>query len=100
LRATTNATLHQRIVAIHTASRATYGAPRIHAELCANGLRCSRKRMARLMRLAEVASCHRRRFVTTRRDPQRPSAPDLLQRAFVAAAPNQVWVADITYVPT
>ena len=85
---------------IHTASRATYGAPRIHAELRAQGERCSRKRVARLMRLAGVAGCHRRRFRTTRRDPARPSAPDLLQRAFVAAAPNQVWVADMTYVPT
>jgi putative transposase len=99
-RTLSNTVLQQRIVAIHAASRATYGAPRIHAELQAQGQRCSRKRVARLMRLAGVAGCHRRRFVTTRRDPKRPSAPDLLQRAFVASAPNQVWVADITYVPT
>jgi putative transposase len=92
--------LQERIVTIHTASRATYGAPRIHAELRAQGERCSRKRVARLMRLAGVAGCHRRRFRTTRRDPARPRAPDLLQRAFVAAAPNQVWVADLTYVST
>jgi putative transposase len=95
-----NTALQQRIVVIHAASRATYGAPRIHAELHAQGERCSRKRVARLMRLAGVAGCHRRRFRTTRRDPARPSAPDLVQRAFVAAAPNHVWVADITYVPT
>jgi putative transposase len=99
-RTLSNTVLQQRIVAIHAASRATYGAPRIHAELQAQGQRCSRKRVARLLRLAGVAGCHRRRFVTTRRDPKRPSAPDLLQRAFVASAPNQVWVADITYVPT
>ena len=99
-RADANAALQQRIVAIHAASRATYGAPRIHAELRAQGERCSRKRVARLMRLAGVAGCHRRRFRTTRRDPARPSAPDLVQRAFVATAPNQVWVADLTYVPT
>jgi putative transposase len=87
-------------VAIHVASRATYGAPRIHAELRAQGVRCSRKRVARLMRLGGVVGCHRRRFVTTRRDPARPSAPDLVRRTFAAVAPNQVWVADITYVPT
>jgi putative transposase len=99
-RALANAALQQRIVAIHSASRATYGAPRIHAELGAQGMRCSRKRVARLMRLAGVAGCHRRRFVTTQRDPKRPSAPDLVQRTFAASLPNQVWVADLTYVPT
>jgi putative transposase len=99
-RAVANAQLRQQIVTIHRASRATYGAPRIHAELRAQGVHCSRKRVARLMRVAGVAGCHRRRFVTTRRNPQRPSAPDLVRRAFVAAAPNQVWVADMTYVPT
>jgi putative transposase len=74
--------------------------PRIHAELRLQGERCSRKRVARLMRLAGVAGCHRRRFRTTRRDPARPSSPDLVQRTFAASAPNQVWVADLTYVPT
>lgn len=99
-RATANAELQERIVTIHTASRATYGAPRIHAELRAQGVRCARKRVARLMRLAGVTGCHRRRFVTTRRDPTRPSAPDLVRRSFAAPRPNQVWVADLTYVPT
>jgi putative transposase len=99
-RATATAQLREQIVAIHSASRATYGAPRIHAELAAQGVRCGRKRVARLMRLAGVAGCHRRRFHTTRRDPARPSAPDLVKRAFVAAVPDQLWVADITYVPT
>jgi transposase InsO family protein len=99
-RAHANAHLQEQIVRIHAASRATDGAPRIHAELQAQGVRCGRKRVARLMRLAGVAGCHRRRFRTTRRDPAQPSAPDLVQRALVATAPNQVWVADITYVPT
>jgi putative transposase len=99
-RADANAQLQEQIVRIHAASRATYGAPRIHAELQSQGLRCGRKRVARLMRLAGVAGCHRRRFRTTRRDPAQPSAPDLVQRTFVANAPNQVWVADLTYVPT
>ena len=61
-----NAALQPRIVGIHAASRATDGAPRIHAELRAQGQRCSRKRVARLMRLAGVAGRHRRRFRTTR----------------------------------
>jgi putative transposase len=95
-RADANTRLQEHIVRIHSASRATYGAPRIHAELRAQGERCSRKRVARLRRLAGVAGGHRRRFRTTRRDPARPSAPDLLQRALVATAPNQVWVADRT----
>jgi putative transposase len=98
-----NTTLQQRIVAIHPASRATDGAPRMHAEVRGEGGWCSRKRVARLMRgagLAGVAGCHRRRFRTTQRDPARPSAPDLLQRTSIAAAPNQVWVADLTSVPT
>jgi putative transposase len=99
-RAVANAQLQRQIVLIHTASRATYGAPRIQAELAAQGVPCGRKRVARLMRVAGVAGCHRRRFRTTRRDPARPSAPDLVKRAFVAAAPNQVWVADMTSVPT
>jgi putative transposase len=99
-RATANAQLQEQIVRIHMASRATYGAPRIHAELRAQGEHCSRKRVARLMRLAGVTGCHRRRFRTTHRDAARPSAPDLVKRAFVAAAPNQLWVADLTYVPT
>jgi putative transposase len=99
-RATANAELQERIVTIHTASRATDGAPRIHAELRAQGVRCARKRVARLMRLAGVTGCHRRRCVTTRRDPTRPSAPGLLRRSFAAPRPHQVWVADLTYVPT
>jgi hypothetical protein len=82
--------LQQRIVAIHAASRAIGGAPRIHAELRVQGERCSRKRVARLIRLVGVAACHRRRFVTTRRDWQRPSAPDLVQRLTAALEQNRL----------
>jgi putative transposase len=101
-RAHANAQLTQHIVQIHQASRGTYGAPRIHAELAAQGTRCGRKRVARLMRLVGIAGCHRRRrcIRTTRRDPAAIPAPDLVQRAFAAAAPNELWVGDITYVPT
>lgn len=93
--------LTERIRVLHQASRGTYGAPRIHADLRATGICCGRKRIARLMRQAHLVGCHRRRpFHTTVRDPQAEAAPDLVQRQFVAKAPNQLWIADITYVPT
>lgn len=67
---------------IHQASRGTYGAPRIHAELTlGHGIRCSRKRVARLMRIAGLAGVHRRRQKgITRRDPARTPYADLVQR--------------------
>jgi putative transposase len=93
--------LREQIITIHAESRETYGVPRIHAELCDRGVRCGRKRIARLMRGAGLVGCHRRPYQpTTRRDPARPAAPDLVNRSFVADAPNRLWVADITYVPT
>jgi len=100
-RAKANAVLTERIVAIHATSRQTYGAPRVHADLCATGIRCGRMRVARLMRAAGVVGCHRRRHVvTTVREPSAPLAPDCIERQFVAEAPNTKWTADITYVPT
>lgn len=100
-RAKANAVLTERIVAIHTTSRQTYGAPRVHADLCATGIRCGRMRVARLMRAAGIVGCHRRRHVvTTVREPSAPLAPDCIERQFVAEAPNTKWTADITYVPT
>ena len=100
-RAQANAALTEQISVIHQQSRQTYGAPRVHAELRANGTRCGRKRVARLMRAAGIVGCHRRRtVVTTVRAAQRTEAEDHLQRQFVAARPNQGWTADITYVPT
>lgn len=93
--------LTERIGAIHHASRCTYGVPRIHAELRATGVCCGRKRVARLMRQVQLIGCHRRRaFHTTQRDPLAPVAPDLVRCQFGALAPNQLWIADITYVPT
>ncbi len=86
---------------IHTQSRGTYGSPRVHAALRARGYRCSRKRVARLMQQAGLAGYPRRKQVrTTQADPNAGYAPDLLQRDFQATAPNQKWVADITYIPT
>src|SRR5262245_27856713 len=90
-----------RIAAAHKRSRRTYGAPRVHAELRASGVRCARKRVARLMRAAALAGCHRRRRArTTVTDPTQAPAPNLVARDFTAAAPNRLWIGDITYVPT
>lgn len=102
-RAAADAALTERIRDIHAASRGTYGAPRVHAELRAGGVAVSRKRVARLMRAAELVGVHRRR---RRRPAPRPAprasttAPDLVRRAFRATAPDRLWVADITELPT
>jgi putative transposase len=93
--------LKARIQAIHQRSRGTYGAPRIQAELESLGLKVSRKRVARLMReLGLQGASRRRRWGTTVRDPKARPAPDLVERNFSAASRDQLWVADITYIPT
>jgi len=93
--------LRKRIQSIHQASRGTYGAPRIQAELRAEGVPVSRERVARLMRAEGLRGVSRRKWVsTTKRDPAAQGAPDLVQRDFRARGPDQLWVADITYVPT
>ena len=96
-----NATLTSKIREIHRRSRETYGSPRIHAELRALGIRCDRKRVARLMREAGLRGCMRgRRKRTTRRSGRAVPAKDLLRRSFAATQIDKVWVADITYVAT
>jgi putative transposase len=100
-RARADAELSKRIAEIHHHSRATYGAPRIHAELQEQGLRVGGKRVARLLRAAGLRGVSRRRWIiTTVRDRNARTAPDLVERNFTAAAPNRLWVADITYIPT
>jgi putative transposase len=100
-RARSDADLLARIRAIHARSHGTYGMPRIHAELTTQGVHVGRKRVARLMRIAGLCGVSRRRwFTTTRRQPGARPAPDLVQRHFSADAPNRLWVADATYVPT
>jgi putative transposase len=96
------AALLKRIRTVHASSRETYGAPRVHAELLAEGERHGRKRIARLMREAGLVGTSRRGSgpVTTRRDKEARPAPDLVDRNFSATGPNQLWVADITFVPT
>jgi putative transposase len=83
---------------IHEESRCVYGAPRIHADLkLKHHIDCSRKRVAKLMRQADLVGIHRRKFTgTTKRDPKRDPYPDLLERQFTIDEPNRVWVADVT----
>ena len=93
--------LRGRIRTIHEDSRGVYGMPRVHAELVDQGCRVGRKRVARLMREQGLAGVSRRRGArTTRPEPGRRAAPDLVQRRIEAQAPDRLWVADITYVPT
>lgn len=100
-RARSDAALLEQIERHHLDSRGTYGAPRIHADLAAAGVRVGRKRVARLMRGAGIAGVSRRRFcTTTQRDRDAAVAPDLVERRFQADGPDQLWVADITYIPT
>jgi putative transposase len=100
--ALSDAALLKRIRTIHAGSRETYGAPRVHAEFRAGGEKHGRKRIAWLMRAAGLIGASRRRgtIVTARRDKEARPAPDLVDRDFTAFRPNQLWVADITFVLT
>lgn len=97
-----NRVLVTQIQQVHQASRQTYGSPRIHAALRQQGLRCNHKRVERLMRMHGLRGIQRGRHhpVTTKANPHYPVAANLLQRDFTATAPNQKWVADITYLAT
>ena len=104
-RAQADALLSEKIARIHRDSRETYSAPRIHFELQTLGVRCARKRVARLMREAGLFGCggpRRRKARTTLRSQTEriPPAPDLVKPNFTPEAPNRLWVADITYVRT
>jgi transposase InsO family protein len=93
--------LLEQIGVIHGESKATYGWPRVHAELRHRGVRASRKRVARLMRQAGLSGMVRRRKgKTTIRVPGIATAPDLVRRDFAPRAPNRLWVADLTEVAT
>jgi putative transposase len=99
-RSQTDAALVAEIRAAHAASRGIYGAPRIHVDLAAKGIRVGRKRVARLMSVAGLAGVSRRKFVHTTVKGSGRQAPDLVDRNFTAERPNLLWVADITYIPT
>ena len=100
-RSKANATLLEKIRVIHTTSDETYGAPRVHAELEAQGEEASLNRVARVMQGAGIRGVSRRKSTwTTRRDEEARPAPDLVDRDFTATGPDELWVADITYIPT
>ena len=96
-----NEQLLARIRTIHVNSRETYGAPRMIEELVADKEHVGHNRVARLMREAGLVGASRRKGCwTTRRNKDARPAPDLVERKFVADAPDKLWVADITYIPT
>ncbi len=100
-RAVENERLLGRMREIHTFSRETYGQPRMYAELRDDGWQVNHKRVRRLMRLAGLQGATRRRkWRTTKRNRDARPAPDLVARDFSVHGPDQLWVADITYVPT
>ena len=85
----------------HKASDRTYGSPRVHEDLQEQGIRCGRKRVARLMRENGIRAKQARRFkATTDSDHNDPVAPNLLDREFHVDVPDRVWVADLTYIWT
>jgi transposase-like protein len=98
VRSVADAQLTERIRAIHTMSRASYGSPRVWSELrLGEGVRCSRKRIERLMRLAGLQGLHRRKFRgCTRRNPDAIPSEDLVNRQFTVKGPDRLSVSDIT----
>jgi putative transposase len=101
-RAAENRALLDDIQEVHAASGGRYGSPRIHATLRARGKRTGRGRVERLMRRHGVRGlvARPRRVRTTDSRHAFPIAPNLLERKFTAIRPNQVWLADLTYIPT
>ena len=95
-RAQADTRLRVAIRALHAASRRRYGSPRIQQALRGQDWRCSRKRVARLMRLDGLRGKRARRFRSTTQADGTPPAPNRLQRRFRVAGPNQVWASDVT----
>jgi len=101
-RAQENAQLSERILRIHEASRQTYGSPRIRQQLSQAGHVHGRNRIARLMRQKGICGRAKGRFRvrTTDSNHDQPIAPNRLAKLPAPNAPNQIWVGDITYIPT
>jgi putative transposase len=96
-----NQELGKKIEAVYNESNGTYGSPRIHRELQDQGMACGKNRIARLMLLRGLCAKQNKRYrATTKRNRAHRAAPNLLKRNFVADRPNQVWLSDITYIPT
>jgi putative transposase len=93
--------LAEHVRAAYQTNRGVYGSPRVHAELQAQGIKCARKRVARLMRALELAARRpRHRTKTTQSDPSARVAPNRLDRDFTATHPNEKWAGDITAIWT
>ena len=100
-RAQADQLLLEKIRAVHMESRGTYGVRRMHAALKNDGWQVGKKRISRVMKQEGIAGVWRRRYrATTKRDPKERPSPDLVNRNFSASGPNQLWVADITQLPT
>jgi transposase InsO family protein len=93
--------LRSAIHEAYSAGRQTYGSPRIHAAINAQGVRCCVNTVAKIMRQEGIKARRRRRYqATTDSSHSLPVAENLLSRDFERRAPNQVWVSDITFIPT
>lgn len=93
--------LVEKIRQSHERSEQTYGSPRVHADLQEDGVCCSKKRVARLMRENKLVSVHKKKYrATTNSNHNLPVADNVLNRDFVADEPNKKWVGDITYIAT
>lgn len=100
-RACADQSLAEKIDRAFRSSRGTYGSPRIRAQLNAEGVPVSKRRVARLMRRQGLCGLRKARFTpTTNSRHKLPIAPNLLARQFTATAPNRVWVTDVTCVWT
>ena len=96
-----NRQLSTKIHAVYETSRRTYGSPRVYLELRGGGHKAGRHRVARLMRREGLVARKKKRFrVTTHSNHSKPIARNVLARNFEVKKPNQVWVGDITYLPT
>jgi transposase InsO family protein len=96
-----NRALEDKIRVLHKASHGIYGSPRVHRDLVDAGVRCSKHRVARIMRNAGIRSRTKKKFkATTNSKHNLPVAPNLLEQNFTVEAPDRTWVGDITYIPT
>ncbi len=100
-RAKTDREVTEVLKHLHAESDGVYGSPKMCLELKDEGYHCGKHKVARLMRLAGLRGCPKRRFrVTTKQEPSHPIATNLLEQDFEAQAPNQIWASDITYIST
>lgn len=96
-----NKVLIEKIKRSHQASRKIYGSPKVHKDLIAEGETCSKNRVARLMKAAEIKSKMARKFVTiTNSKNNKQPAPDLLRRKFNVSQQGKAWVSDTTFIAT